>query len=70
MLVQGKFFFLIQSEFGDLFKVKLKYDEDIVNEIEIRYFDTVPTANSLAIMKVGFLFVAAEFGNHKLYQFK
>ena len=34
-----------------------------VTEIKIKYFDTVPVANSLCILKTGFLFVAAEFGN-------
>ena len=33
------------------------------------YFDTVPVAQSLVILKTGFLFVASEFGNHALYQF-
>jgi len=63
-------FFLLQSEYGDLYKVTLNFEEDIVNEVVIRYFDTVPLANSLAVMRTGFLFVAAEFGNHYLYQFQ
>jgi hypothetical protein len=39
-----------------------------VSEINIAYFDTVPVAQSLVILKTGFLFVASEFGNHALYQ--
>jgi splicing factor 3B subunit 3 len=31
--------------------------------MRIKYFDTLPTANSLCILKTGFLFVASEFGN-------
>ena len=39
-----------------------------MSEINIAYFDTVPVAQSLVILKTGFLFVASEFGNHALYQ--
>uniref|UniRef100_A0A915DI23 Cleavage/polyadenylation specificity factor A subunit C-terminal domain-containing protein n=1 Tax=Ditylenchus dipsaci TaxID=166011 RepID=A0A915DI23_9BILA len=62
------YFFLVQSEQGDVFKVTLEADNDIVTEMRIKYFDTLPTANSLCILKTGFLFVASEFGNHQLYQ--
>jgi len=34
-----------------------------VTEIKIKYFDTVPVANNICVMKTGFLFVASEFGN-------
>lgn len=64
------FFFLVQSEYGDLYKVTLAYEEDTVKEVKIRYFDSVPVANSLCVLKTGFLFVASEFGNHVLYQFQ
>lgn len=37
-------------------------DEDVEN-VKIKYFDTVPVATSLCILKSGFLFVASEFGN-------
>jgi splicing factor 3B subunit 3 len=65
---KGMFFFLIQTEQGDIFKVTLSVEEDMVTEIRIKYFDTVPVATSLRILKTGFLFVAADFGNHQLYQ--
>lgn len=64
------FFFLVQNEYGDLFKVTLDYQEDRVNSIRINYFDTVPVATGLVVLKTGFLFVAAEFGNHYLFQFQ
>ena len=38
--------------------------------LKIKYFDTVPVATSLCILKSGFLFVASEFGNQRLYQFE
>ncbi len=31
--------------------------------VKIKYFDTVPVASGLCILKSGFLFVASEFGN-------
>lgn len=64
------FFFLVQSELGDLYKVSLKYEDDLVNEIVIKYFDTVPVANDICLLKSGFLFVASECSNHFFYQFE
>ncbi|KAK9779197.1 putative Pre-mRNA-splicing factor rse-1 [Seiridium cardinale] len=73
----GAFFFLLQSEDGDLFKVTIDMAEDDegkptgeVRRLKIKYFDTVPVSTSLCILKSGFLFVASEFGNHHFYQFE
>lgn len=73
----GAFFFLLQSEDGDLFKVTIDMAEDDegnptgeVRRLKIKYFDTVPVSTSLSILKSGFLFVASEFGNHHFYQFE
>lgn len=60
---KNMYFFLVQTENGDVFKVTLETDEDLVTEMKLKYFDTVPPANSMCILKSGFLFVAAEFGN-------
>ena len=75
--MRGAFFFLLQSEDGDLFKVTLDMVEDEggqptgeVKMLKIKYFDTVPVASSLCILKSGFLFVASETGNHHFYQFE
>jgi splicing factor 3B subunit 3 len=57
------FFFLVQTEQGDIFKITLKIDEDFVTEVKLKYFDTVPVASSMCVLKTGFLFVASEFGN-------
>ncbi len=65
---KSMFFFLAQTEQGDIFKITLEVEEDIVTELKIKYFDTVPVATSLCVLRTGFLFVAAEFGNHYLYQ--
>jgi splicing factor 3B subunit 3 len=75
--MRGTFFFLLQSEDGDLFKVTIDMVEDEneqptgeVSRLKIKYFDTVPVASSLCILKSGFLFVGAENGNHSFYQFE
>lgn len=60
----------MQSEYGDLYKVTLTYREAAVSEIKVKYFDTLPPCTSICVLKTGFLFAAAEFGNHALYQFQ
>ena len=67
---KSMFFFLLQTEYGDIFKVKLDHDNDRVQELRIKYFDTIPVTSLLCVLKSGFLFDAAEFGNHALYQFQ
>ena len=62
-MFQGAFFFLVQTEDGDLFKVTIDHEEEEVKALRIKYFDTVPVASSLCILKSGFLFVASEFSN-------
>eukprot|EP00912_Choanoflagellata_sp_UC4_P002262 UC4_evm2s1433 len=62
------FFYLFQTDLGDIFKVTLKYDEDMVTDLTLKYFDTVPTASGICMTRTGLLFVAAEFGDHQLYQ--
>lgn len=68
LATQNRFFFLVQSEDGDLFKLTVDYQKDTVRELKIKYFDTVPLSNYVAFLKAGFLFVASEFSNHHLYQ--
>lgn len=64
------FFFLIQSELGDLYKVSLVYNKNNVETLKIQYFDTIFPCISICILKTGFLFAAAEYGNHALFQFQ
>ncbi|KEZ42612.1 Pre-mRNA-splicing factor rse-1 [Scedosporium apiospermum] len=73
----GAFFFLLQTEDGDLFKVTIDMVEDDdgnptgeVRRLKIKYFDTVPLATSLCILKSGFLYVTSQAGNHQFYQFE
>ena len=74
--MKGQFFVLLQTEDGDLFKVTIEMVEDDgqltgeIKALKIKYFDTVPVANSLHILKSGFLFVSSESGNHHFYQFE
>ncbi|OJD22260.1 pre-mRNA-splicing factor rse1 [Blastomyces percursus] len=75
--MRGAFFFLLQTEDGDLFKVTIDMVEDDngqitgeVRRLKLKYFDTVPIASSLCILKSGFLYVASETGNHHFYQFE
>lgn len=75
--MRGAFFFLLQTEDGDLFKLTIDMVEDDngqltgeVRRLKIKYFDTVPIATGLLILKSGFLFVASETGNHDFYQFE
>ncbi|XP_069113923.1 splicing factor 3B subunit 3 [Argopecten irradians] len=65
---KSMFFFLAQTEQGDIFKITLEVDDEMVVEIHLKYFDTVPVSASMCVLKSGFLFVASEFGNHHLYQ--
>jgi splicing factor 3B subunit 3 len=41
----------------------MERDEEELISLKIKYFDTVPTATNMCILKSGFLFIAAEFGN-------
>jgi splicing factor 3B subunit 3 len=67
---KSMFFFLLQTEYGDIFKVDLDYSGDTVTELRIKYFDTVPVASAICVLRPRFLFAASEFGNHALYQFR
>ncbi|GAB4816845.1 hypothetical protein N2152v2_003891 [Parachlorella kessleri] len=67
---KNMFFVLVQSEYGDLYKVSLDYEGETVRELRVKYFDTIPPANSICVLRKGFLFAASEFGDHALYQFQ
>ncbi|KAF2497192.1 putative nuclear mRNA splicing factor [Lophium mytilinum] len=70
----GGFFYLLQTEDGDLFKVALELQDaknnpnGAVKRLKIKYFDTVPVASSLCLLRSGFLFVACENGSRILYE--
>lgn len=60
---KGMFFFLVQTEYGDVFKLTMYVEEDEVRGLLLKYFDTLPIASSLCLLKNGLLFAAAEFGD-------
>lgn len=61
---------MLQSEEGDLYKVTIDHEGEDIKSLKIKYFDTVPVASSLCILRAGFLFVASEFGSQYLYSFQ
>eukprot|EP00053_Salpingoeca_punica_P015507 m.143210 g.143210 ORF g.143210 m.143210 type:complete len:1195 (+) comp16736_c0_seq1:55-3639(+) len=65
---KAMFFFLLQTEYGDIFKLTVHYDKEEVKVLVLKYFDTTTTANAMCLLKNGLLFIPAEFGNHYLYQ--
>ena len=70
---KSKFFALAQSELGDVYKVTLQLDpadKSKVVGMTVAVLDTLPVANALNVSKLGMLFVAAQFGDHHLYQFE
>ncbi|GAK61911.1 pre-mRNA-splicing factor rse1 [Moesziomyces antarcticus] len=68
--MKNAFFFLVQTEDGDLFKITMDHQDDEIRALRIKYFDTVPVASGLCILRSGFLFVASEFGPQLLYSFQ
>lgn len=66
---KGYAFFLLQSEYGDVYKATLQHEAGRATRLDVKYFDTLPPAAGLAVLKTGFLFAASEFGGHALYQF-
>lgn len=68
--MKGAFFFLVQNEEGDLFRVTVDHDEEDIAALRIKYFATVPVAASLCILRSGYLYVASEFGTQHLYAFQ
>ena len=64
------FFFLVQSELGDLYKVTLAWGAAGVTDVRVSVFDTLFPASALCITRNGLLYAAAEAGDHALFQFR
>ncbi|AQZ12723.1 RSE1 (YML049C) [Zygosaccharomyces parabailii] len=66
------FFVLLQSNWGDLFKLKIIPDKKNFNRptATISYFDTIPQASNLHIFKNGYLFATSELNDNYLFQFE
>lgn len=66
------FFYLLQSEYGDLYKVTFDLSQNdgqfVVNDLTISFFDTIQPANAICLTRKGLLVVASEFGNHSIIE--
>mmetsp|Transcript_10418 Transcript_10418/g.21427 ORF Transcript_10418/g.21427 Transcript_10418/m.21427 type:complete len:669 (+) Transcript_10418:121-2127(+) len=65
---KNKFFAICQTELGDAYKISVDFSDDTVTGLRAQLIDTLPLAVSLNVTKMGLLFLAAEFGDHLLYQ--
>ncbi|CUG48917.1 Hypothetical protein, putative [Bodo saltans] len=75
-----RFFLLMQNELGDLFRVEVNAASvqqhfsmkrtGAAGEppLVVRYFDTIPPATSMILLKKGYLFCASEIASHGFYQ--
>jgi len=57
------FFVLVQTEFGDIFKVGLERTNETVHGIIMQYFDTIPLCISIQVLLTGYFFAASETSN-------
>lgn len=71
---RNEFFFFLQTEDGDVFKLYMDYETDergnptmIPERLNLKYYDTFPVAHQMLLHKKGFLYIAAENGNSQLY---
>jgi splicing factor 3B subunit 3 len=64
------FFFLVQSELGDMYKVTLDVSGDHVHDLAVSVFDALFPAAALCITRTGLLYAGAECGDHALFQFR
>ncbi|KAK4550552.1 hypothetical protein LTR36_000131 [Oleoguttula mirabilis] len=69
-----EFFFLVQTEDGDVFKLNLEMGEDAQGRktaqperMTLKYYETFPIAKQMLLIRKGYIYIAAENGNSKLY---
>lgn len=69
-----EFFFFLQTEDGDVFKLTITMATDAQGrqtadpeQITMKYYDTFPVARQMLLHKKGFLYIATEDGNSKLF---
>lgn len=67
--MKGAFFLLVQTNLGDLFKINVSHADSQAQELEIRYFDTIPVCSELCIFRSGFMLAVCEGGDTLFYQF-
>lgn len=79
------FFILAQTQLGDILRITLDSrgtqessfsfmsdpnEVGILNEIIIRYFDSIPVCSQMLIFKSGFMYANSEMGDQYIYQFE
>jgi splicing factor 3B subunit 3 len=64
----GDFFYLLQTNDGDVFKLTVDAPQGTVEKIKIKYFDTIPIATGICILRAGFVYAACESGDRILYE--
>ena len=64
--LEGSFWWLLQTEQGDLFHVSIDASGDDVRGIRAQYMDTVPPASEIVFTST-FLHVFANVGNHYIF---
>lgn len=69
-----EFFFLLQTEDGDVFKLTLDMAEDAQGRktsqpvrMNLKYYETFPVAKTMLLIRKGYIYIAAEHGDSKLY---
>ncbi|GFS96331.1 splicing factor 3B subunit 3 [Nephila pilipes] len=63
-----KTYIFVQTEQGDIFKIKFLGTLTEVNVLVLEYIDTIPVASALCVFGTDHLFAASEFGNHHVYK--
>lgn len=66
---RADFFYLLQTEDGDVFKLTMNYEDDskVPASMDLRYYETLPVASQLLLIRKGYLCVNAESGPTKIY---
>lgn len=71
---RGNFFFLLQTDEGDVYKLLINMrtdDQDRktqeVESLSLLYYDTLPVARTMMLIKKGYLYILAESGPSMLY---
>lgn len=71
-LKKQNFLILCQSTLGDLFKITVDFNEDTdtLEDVHVKYFDTIPLCTSLNVLRSGFLFADVATDSKLFYQFE
>ncbi|KAF2726095.1 hypothetical protein K431DRAFT_1040 [Polychaeton citri CBS 116435] len=69
-----EFFYLLQTEDGDVFKLTMDFEQDAQGRqtlrptrLRLRYYETYPVAKQMHLIRKGYIYVAAENGDSRLY---